>query len=270
MANTANDLVPFDGVRKVSDFWLDLFDGDGTLYCEITERWHEVMAKTIKCGTKYKRKLTCRLGVSRTEREDLEAVAKGQLGMKAIGSLEAAITGKTGVTTTLEHVAEFEEEFEFVAPECGAREIRIQQLQRLYEFQFEDRRVFRRSKWSKSYEVWIDRVHDSSRVTKHDPECGCKGTPDKEPDGSFIIDLGKISFRLGFDQRGDHLYLPDIKARVPRRALGRDNVQVRLKPEMLPPHLLFLVQQRAESVVSRFVPVNIGVAAFEEEEASVT
>jgi hypothetical protein len=267
-------LLPFDGTREVGDFTLDLFDGRATLSCTVSERWDDLMVKTIKCGDTFKRSLSRRIGVSKAEKDDLESVVKGSLGVSGLASLESGISSKRGVETRFEVVDEVQEEVSFAAPECGIRIIRLQQLQRMFRMTFRDSRAFKKD-WQKAFSERVDRVHDGGSVDKPHPDCGCEPKTRDPSDGTFIVDMGRLTLRAAFHERDGFLYFPDLGARIPSYAARLEYVTVGLKPGMVPRHLLFLAALTDEYVVTRFVPENVPahvgqvVMATSESEADI-
>jgi hypothetical protein len=245
----------FTGTRELKRFSKTLHEGKATLSCIITERWHRIVERSVKCGAGFSRKLTSRLGIERTEKEELEGVVKGSLGLTSIASFESTIRASTGLDTRLEYTSELEESFDFKAPQCGLRTIDLYQLQRLYYLEFEDTRVFRRENWNKEFLCWVDRIHDGGSSVEWIPECGCeKRTPPQDADGKFYINLGKVSFLSSFEEREGYVHIPGAKARVSAGISKTKASTVNLQRRMVPEHLLFLAREDADRFQARFVP----------------
>ena len=257
MSEKLDALLPFEGTRETANFTLDLFDGKATLTGTVSERWDDVMVKTIKCGDKFKRTLVRRIGLSRSEKEEVDSAIKGSIGVSGLASLESSISAKIGVETRFEVVDEVQEEFTFASPQCGIRIIRLQQLQRLYRLEYRDTRAFKKD-WQKPFVERVDRVHDAGISKKYDPDCDCEEKKDRDDDdGTFVIHLGRLTLRAAFSERNGFLYFRDLGARIPAPAARLEYATVRLKPGMLPPHVLFLAGLSDEPVIARFIPENV-------------
>lgn len=252
------DIDLFTGTRELKRFSLSLDEGKATLACIVTLRWHELLVRTLKCGAKYTRKLTSKLGIEKTQREDLEAVVKGSLGFPGVGKFESAIQAKAGFEARLEYASELEETFEFDSPKCGIRTIMLYQLQWLYQLTFKGRRFFKDEEWERNFVCWSDRIHDGGRSIEFDSECGCEPpSPRPEPDGSFYINLGRISLLSPFNEKEGYIYIPGVKARL-TRDISRTSVStVNLQRRMIPKHLLFLAREDADAFQARFVPYDV-------------
>lgn len=261
----------FTGTRELTRFSLPLNEGKATLACVVTIRWHELMVRTVKCGAKYSRKLTSRLGVEKSQREDLEAVVKGSLGFPGVGNFESTLQAKAGFETRLEYASELEESFEFDSPKCGIRTIMLYQLQRVYHLTFKGRGFFKDEEWEKSFVCWSDRIHDGGKRMEFDPECGCEPPTRPDPDGTFYINLGKISLLSTFHEREGRIYIPGVKARVTPEISRTKASTVNIQRKMIPKHLLFLAREDADAFQARFVPFDmreqekVVVAAVEAE-----
>src|SRR6185436_15262786 len=103
---------------------------------------------------------------------------------------------------------------------------------------------------------------------KFDPDCGCAAKDRGEKtDGTFIVKLGRLTLRAGFSERNGFLYFPDLRARIPARAAHLEYATVRLKPGMLPRHLVFLANLADEHYVTRFIPEDVPAYVGEMTEA---
>jgi hypothetical protein len=79
----------------------------------------------LSCGIKHSRKLTRRVGVSVSERDDIEGTVKTSFGLKGIAELKSELKSKIGHEIQWDKSEEIEEAFEWQAPECGRRTISL-------------------------------------------------------------------------------------------------------------------------------------------------
>jgi len=132
----------FAGDRPVTSFTLPLHRGRAVLSGTVLERWEERLSRSLSCGIKHSRKLTRRVGVSVSERDDIEGTVKTSFGLKGIAELKSELKSKIGHEIQWDKSEEIEEAFEWQAPECGRRTISLYQLQRVYRLSFEDSRFW--------------------------------------------------------------------------------------------------------------------------------
>ena len=238
-------------IREVGDFKIDLFNGKGYVEGVVTERWQELLARTITCGDTYRRRIQSRLGMERSEHEELAATVTGKLGLAGLGSFESMIQGKVATEVRFQVEREWEDQYEFRAPECGRKVIKLYQQQRRFDLNFEDTRAFRRGSWSRSIVTWLDRVHDGSRAIRRDPLCDC---PDEEDPndavGRFVARLGHMSVLVEATTDGKYAYLRPLNARVLLENLPTSQgaeVKIRLEQRMVPSYLRFLGGDESQS-----------------------
>lgn len=266
----SEDLDIYAETRQVGELTFDLHGGKATLTCSVTERWVELLARTIKCGASWKRTIRSRLGVSKTDQTELESSIKGGLGIPNVASLEAMIQGKVTGEVRLETSRDWEEEYQFESPECGRRVIKLYQQQRIFDFSYQDTRPFRRDAWQKPIVSWLDRIHDGSRIVKFDPECGCEQGPSTEAPsaGRFLLNIGKMSFLMEPEINDSKAYLYPLHASVPAEILNiqtAERSRIRIERRMVPQHLLFLSGDESTEWVGEI----FRVGAAEEDRASI-
>jgi hypothetical protein len=205
-----------------------------------------------------KRKLKKTIGISATERDELESTISGSFGLEGIIGFKSELRGKLSRELTLEETREEEEEFEFEAPKCGRRIVRVYQLVRIYHFLFRDYRwwrLFRKPDLFKTIIEGVDRIYDRSIEIENDPDCGCHPKPAIGLDGLVNVALGKIGMLVGYKQTKNGLELPRLGITV--RANNIHDVffrTIQLNCEVIPPYLRFLANESAPVLTGEFFP----------------
>ncbi len=251
------ETVFFQGDRLINEFVLGLNGDKATLSCAIKENWTEVIGLSLRCGTKYRRTVRQRFGVTRTDREDLDVSIKGSLGLQGIASLQTAIKARTGKEIRFDEMREIEQEFTFEAPQWGQLIVSVYQLRRVYEFGYEDNRWFSlwdKPSWTKTVTEWLERIHDGSKKFENDPECGCGGIPYSGNDGEVYLDGGRISMRAGYRRTADGFAFPTLGVQFSGRIEDFAIAEGVVKRELVPTYLLFLADEVRPELRFRFVP----------------
>jgi len=218
-----------------------------------------------------KRRLKKTIGISTTEREELESTISGSFGLEGIAGFKSELRGKLSREVTLEEVREEEEEFEFEAPKCGRRIVRVYQLVRIYHFLFRDFRwwrLFRKEELFKTIVEGVDRIYDRSIEIENDPDCGCHPKAEIGIDGLVNVALGKIAMLVGYRQTKDGIELPSL-----RTIVKGDNLQdilfrtVIVGSEAIPPYLRFLANESSTILNAQFFP-EVGLETVQEMRAT--
>lgn len=264
------DFEFFTGDRQVDQFTLPLHGGKAQLTCTVLERWEERTSRSLNCGMRRKRTLKKTIGISAIEREELESTISGFFGLKGIAGFKSEIRGKLSREVSLEETHEEEEEFEFEAPKCGRRIVRIYQLVRIYQFYFKDFRswLFRRGDLFKTIVEAVDRVYDRSIEIENDPDCGCHPKATVGFDGLVNVALGKIAMLVGYKQEKNGIELPSLRILI--NADSIDEVwfrRIRLSAEAIPSYLLFLANESSPVLNGELVPLS-SVEAVQEIQSS--
>jgi gas vesicle protein len=252
----------FRGERVTGPFPLDINNGRAQLTCSVTEEWISKKAWSISCGEKHRYVLKKRLGVSATERQELEATITGSLKLIGISELKSQIKSKLGLEFRIEESVEEEDEFTFEAPKCGRLDHRVYQLKRVYRFSSRDKRSWierlphpwRKNDFTQTIEEWVDDIYGAPIPTDPDPACGCKDSR-SEIDGLVTLFLGKISTVVGYKRTEQGLNIPSLNFSANVSGIGEllhsDFVFER---NVIPPYLLFLADERATRLKGRFLP----------------
>jgi hypothetical protein len=235
----------FPGIRKSKTFSIPLYEGKAELACTISEYWKQVMTRTLKCGATYTRTLRRILGVTSVEKDDLQSLISGSLGIKGIASLKSEIKTKSGLELRLDYTEEVEDHYSFNAPRCGQRNIILYQFQRLLQLSYRDTRRFRKDCWTIIVTCWVDRIHDGSEVIDYIPECGCPRKRENGKDGELLIRLGKISMIVGYFEKEGYIHVPDLDLKIRGDKHSLPELRVELKREAIPSYLLFLAKEDA-------------------------
>jgi hypothetical protein len=238
----------FHGTRVQPPLVIPFYDGKAELECTISEGWGQLIVHSLKCGAKYVRKLKRSIGMVYTERNDLESLVSGSLGMKGIASLDAQISSKIGTELQLNRSEEIEDEFTFESPKCGERVIALYQFRRNIHLKYRDNRMFHKKEWSMSTTYWADRIHDNSYMISKIPECGCEDDTPAPDDDRIYIDMGTVTMTTGFIDVGSRLKIPALDLEVDKSSLQKP---VQLSRNKVPGYLVFLSGNFPEMVAAK-------------------
>jgi hypothetical protein len=263
-----SNLEFYQGSREVDRFNLKIYGNKTILSCRIEELWEERLSRSISCGRSRTFTFKKTLGVTLTEREELEATISSSLGLDGISELKSEIKSKIGRELQLEESQETQEEFSFQAPKCGRTTFQVYQIRRLHHFSYQDRRPWIKRWWysSKDFNLTtterINRIYDLSTTIDRDPECfafypECKGAADKDkkPEGFINLIFETFGLLAGYrhDERG--IVLTDQNVSVPVKNINEllySNITFDSK--MLPPYLLFLADVRTAKLTAQVFP----------------
>jgi len=226
--------------RIVGETVISLHDDKAKFSCTIEENWEEILLRILSCGAEWSRTLIHRKGFERVAKQDLEAAVKATLGSLGLPQLGLAIKGSTGLELHFEEFHEVQETFKFDVPKCGRRTVLLYQLKRTFTFSYYDSRFFHKDSWTKRLIQWVDRIHDASKLTSNDPNCGCPDDPRPPLHGLLYVDAGNISLLTPYRVIPDGVLLPVIDART---SLGINQIAdlVTILPtSVFPKYLLFL------------------------------
>jgi len=251
-----NPIEFFFDERQIDSFSLDLHDGKTTLTCTVIERWDELLGRVYRCGNGETQKIVRHRGISVEERQNLEATIKSSLGLTGIAELKSAIKGEVARKIEFEESQDLTREFTFAAPKCGRLELLWYQLKRLYRFQCSDRRRWHTGSWTRTFTEWVDLIYDATQRFPYDPNCNCEPKSAPKNDGSVTILLGdKIAMRTGYRRDGATLTLPELNVSFGEKNLNDILFGTFSVPrDAVPPHLLFLASETAETLTARIVP----------------
>jgi hypothetical protein len=235
---------------------------NGKLTCIVTEEWIRKNGWSIACGEKRRFSLKKTIGVSTIERQQFEALFSGSLNIKSLLGVKHEIKRHFGFETRIDEIVEETDEFTFEAPKCGRLNQGVYQLRRTIHFTFKDERpLFERLPlwWKdKSFKddliEWVNEIYDLPLI--EDPDLRCKCT-DQNPKTDGVVNLFFDNFGMAvrFRQKEKVIEFPDINLSV--SAKGVENIfhrEVSLKRVSIPPHLIFLTNERKERIVGVFKP----------------
>jgi hypothetical protein len=235
---------------------------------KLTERWIQLLSRSIACGEDKKRIIEKKIGISKTEREDLESVLKGSVGVKGIASIESQIKAKTGIEVKLEYATTETEETTFKAPECGRKTLIVYQLVREYDITITDKRIlsFSRGQTRIMLTEYTDNFHDKSLINNNDPDCGCKDKTEDPDDGIFSLLINKYyQLVTPYKISQQKLTLKNLEIEVSVEDLGNivlDKFQI--NSALLPSYIQFFAGIKTEQV---YIGLNTdGNIAFDYEE----
>lgn len=219
---------------------------------KVYEKWVQKIGRSVACGAEEKRVIKRELGIEKTQREDLESLVKGSIGIKGIASMEAQITAKIGTEVTLKHLTSVEEEKRFAAPECGRITICVYQLVREYDLTITNNSSFSFSKKPKTIQITehTDNFYDETVRTDSDLDCGCKKTDEPEDDGLLSLMI-KDNYQLVavYKQMPEGVLLKSINlflsvSDLGKMVLGKHTINA----SVLPKHILFFSGIKEETV----------------------
>jgi large subunit ribosomal protein L7/L12 len=239
----------FTGTRIQPPLFLSFYDGRAQLVCAISESWGQKFVHSIKCGAKFTRKLKRSVGITYTEKDDLESLVAGSLGLKGIASLDSQISAKSGIELQLYRSEEVEDEFTFDSPKCGERVIALYQFRRIIDLKYRDDRPFRKKEWSMTTTDWVDRIHDNSYVIPEIRECGCKSDSLDSEDGKLYVEMGNVTMTTGFVEFADRLRIPSLDLEIEKSKLHQP---IQFHQNKLPDYLRFIAGEIPEIMIARF------------------
>ncbi len=235
----------FHGTRVQPSLVIPFYEGKAELECTISEGWGQLILHSIRCGDKYVRKLKRSIGMVYTEKDDLESLVSGSLGLKGIASLDSQISSKIGVELQLSRSEEIEDEFTFEAPTCGERIVGLYQLRRNITLRFQDSRLFHKKEWSMSTTYWADRIHDNSHMVPKIPECGCKDDTNQLEDGRLYVDMGNVTLTTEFIENANSIRISSLDMEIEKLSLHKP---IQIQRNKIPDYLLFLAGNTSEVI----------------------
>ncbi len=209
----------------------------------VTERWDQILSRSISCGDKYKRTVERTVGVSETQREDLETFIKGNVGIKGIAQIESEIQSSIGKTVTLSYNSTEREEREFEAPKCGRRTLIIYQQIREYNLQ-----ITKEVSWpfqkNSTHVVLIERLdsfYDKSIVEENDPDCKCSKKSDDPVDGLLALLLnGNYRINTPYSLSDGKITLKNLDLVISAEDAGRMLIgNYKLNRDHIPDYMVF-------------------------------
>jgi len=234
-----------------------LHRGKAQLKWSVVERWEERLGRSLNCGMERTYTLKKILGVSLTEREDLESTIATSVGTKGILEAKSEIRSKLGRELRLEETQEEEEKFHFQAPKCGRITLRVYQFMRLHEISYKDNRfwLWRKENFSKTITEWVNYLYDNSVVIDVDPACNCKDGPDNKIEGLARLSVGTIAMLVGYRQGESGLEFPALNMIFPDERIEEMFFRpFTLDAAIIPNHLRFLVGEHANTLTGHFQP----------------
>ncbi len=219
---------------------------------KISERWVQLLSRSIACGEDKKRVIEKKVGISKTERDDLESLLKGNIGVKGIASIESQIKAKTGIEVKLEYATIETEETTFKAPECGRKTLIVYQLVREYDISIMDKRFFSFSKGQTRIILteYTDNIHDKSLTTDNDPDCGCKDKLQDADDGILSLLINKYyQLVTPYKMNQDKVSLKNLGIEISIEDLGNMTLdRYTINASLLPNYIVFLASIKSEEV----------------------
>jgi hypothetical protein len=232
----------------------------GKLTCKVTEEWIRKNGWSIACGEKRRFSLKKTIGVTTIERQQFETLFSGSLNLKSLLGVKHEIKKHFGFETRIDETVEETDEFTFEAPKCGRLNQGVYQLRRTIHFTFKDERsIFERlflwwkdKSFNDDLEEWVNEIYDLPLF--EDPDQSCKCT-DQSPkiDGVLNIMFDNFGMAVRFRREEKVIEFPDINLSIPaNRVETIYNREVLLNRVSIPPHLLFLANERKEKLLGVF------------------
>lgn len=239
----------FSGTLIRQPLAFSFHNGQAQLICRISENWKQLLLHSIRCGNTYTHKLKRSIGITYTEKNDLESLLDGSLGVKGIASLDSQLSTKSGFELQLNRSEEVENEFHFTSPQCGEKIIALYQYQRTIDLDYRDNRPNRKIEWPMHLVYMVDRIHDRSSVIPEIPECGCKSDNPEKGDGKIDIDMGNITMTADFVEYADYLKVPSLGLQINK---SQDQNTIVFSSELLPDYLRFLRGDNGKIIHAEF------------------
>jgi hypothetical protein len=241
----------FNGSKLVQELDFEI-ENKVRIQGKIYERWIQKLSRSIACGVKEKRTIEKKVGLTQTQREDLESLVKGSIGIKGIASIESQIKSRIGSDITLECVINEKEEKEFEAPKCGRITICVYQLVREYELTIIDKRFLSFSKQAKKIHLieYTDNLYDESPTTESDPDCGCKDPIDDSDDGLLCLLINKkYQLLTTYKELPEKVLLKSLNISLTEADIGRLTLgKLRIDSSLIPAHIMYLADIKEETV----------------------
>jgi hypothetical protein len=250
----------FIGEREAGSF--TLYDDKGLLTCTVMEEWVRRKAWSIACGEKRRYVLKKVLGMSITNRRELESSISSSLKLAGIAQLKSQIKAKLGLEIRIDETTEEEDEFSFEAPKCGRIDHAVYQLRRVYKFVYQDQRSFLQrlpdlwsdKSFSKVAEEWVDEIYGQPLPTDPDPTCKCKD-PQRGYDGLVNLFLGKVGMLVEYQHKAEKLVFPALRYSIPARPIEDIfGTEISFDREVIPKYLLFMANEQRSKLTGRFSP----------------
>ena len=218
------------------------------LQISISEAWKTILSRTIRCGKQHSISVTRRRGISSEDKSKLEGLVESSIGVKAIANLKAKIQTSLEASVKLEEMVEQTETYTTAAGECDESQILLAQKIRIYDFQFEDTRLFRRKSAAFDVIEYIDEIWDRGQVTRNHPDCSCPGP---KPQLNYYVDIQvgqKISSTEGVIEDASGHTMPKLGVTFPD---GLDaGMTFRLPTSHIDPFWKFLTDTSADDDVA--------------------
>jgi hypothetical protein len=227
------------------------------LYCTVEEEWREKFADSATCGIPLKLNLKRTVGVSVSERQELEATVSSKFGVKGMSEVSSAIKGTLGHEIRLDETLEEARDLTLPTPKCGRFTLQIFQLHQLYNLEYRDERFFRRKKSFRTITERLNRWWQVPDIIPSIPECKC-GEDIGKAEGGILRRLGLAFEKFGMVvdclQTEDSVALPPLglsfSVKSVEDLIGQAVVVQRAD---IPEHLLFLSAETAEEFKGSFV-----------------
>lgn len=234
----------------------------GKLTCTLIEEWKERKAWSIACGDKHTYVLRKKIGISETDRRELETTISSSLKLKSILEVRTEVKDKIGYEIRIEESIEEDDSFEFFAKECERKDYVVYQFRRIYNFSFLDKRslirriinVSRNKSFDKNICEWIDKVYARPfRIDPH-PDCKCNIRKNKY-DGFINFISKKIGLQVAYLQDKDQVFIPSLEYTISAKEV--ENLffkKIFLNRKVLPKYLLFMAEENSAILEGIFTP----------------
>lgn len=174
--------------------------GKARLEWTVSEYWDRILSETIRCGAKGRFRQTRRVGITETQKRELEASLSASLGLGDLGPLKSKIQAKASIEVSWNVIEETERTTEFTAPKCGNYGALQYQKMREFDFHYQDDRWLHKDSWQYRLTEHTCEIHDDSKTCEPDPNCGCRPdeTNPRDYDGLLHADFGAVSALAGY------------------------------------------------------------------------
>lgn len=248
-----DNLEFFTGERVISEDKWKSGNEDFEITCTSVARWEFNKGRTVECGNDRDVKLIRKVGITQTQKENLESSIKVGLEAKGIAKFAAEFKAKIGYEIKYEESIIEEESFRIKAPECGRKLLSIYQLVKEHRFIIEDRRFFLFNKGTQYIPIteYTDSFWDRSPVERNIPECDC-GDMEDNVDGVWSLRIGSMGILSLVEKVKDGIYIDALNIAVPDNQIGSLLIDgYKLSADSLPDYVRFLGSLKREDVTMR-------------------
>lgn len=244
----------FTGYRKIHKFAIVENKGRTILECKVGEKWELILHDIARCGASITCKLVRKVGLKESDKKVLENHVKGSIGIKGLAKLEAQAKESLSNEVVWEKAIEKERTIVFPSPRYGRYTVLQYQKKRYYNLRFQNKRFLHKDSWQHSICENTNCYYDGSKSVQSDPSCDPPEQKGGDYDGLFQVDLGNISFLVGFNRQDKGVEGDFAGKKVKIKKEGNTVFNAILPKSLIPEALIFLGNITDDNVEANFKP----------------